>query len=214
MTLVPELEHELQSAADRLVSRQSSRGSARDARRPGRVAMASGSLAVLGVAAAVVVLLLASATSIPSPAYALVEQPDGSVTVIVHNLHTAIQPINARLKALGVPERFIPITDACPAANGGFVYPVKRSQFPQLRWTFSRRMSRRFVDRGEWGYIGLGRSDNGQLLLAQGGMRPPLPTCLNSTLGMIVSPLGSTSSPTSPGSGPSRAPQSNPAPTA
>jgi hypothetical protein len=214
VTLVPELEHELQSAAERLVAEQLSRGPARYVRRRGRVALASGSLAVLGVAAAVVIILLASATSSPSPAYALVQQPDGSVTVIVHDLRTAIQPVNARLKALGVPERFIPITDACPAANGGFVYPVKRSQFPQLRWTFSRRMSRRFLNRGYRGYIGLGRSDSGRLLLAQGAMKPPLPNCLNSTLGKIVSPLGSTSNLRSPRSGPSHAPQPNPAPAA
>ncbi len=152
MTLVPEVEHEVQSAADRLVAEQASRGSARHVMRRGRVSLASGSLAVLGVGAAVVVILLASATSTPSPAYALVQHPDGSVTVIVHNLHTAIKPINARLKALGIPERLIPITDACPAGID-FVYPVKRSQFRQLRWTFSRRMSRRFLARGDWGYI-------------------------------------------------------------
>jgi hypothetical protein len=209
VTLVPEVEHEVQSAANRLVAQHAIRGSARHVMRRGRLGLASGSVAVLGVAAAVVVILLASATSAPSPAYALVQHADGSVTVIVHNLHTAIQPINARLRALGIPERFIPITDACPAA-GGFVYPVKRSQFPQLRWTFTRRMSRRFLARGDWGYIGLGRSDTGQLRLAQGGMKPPLPTCLNSTLGTVVSPSGSPSDPR-PRSRPSRAPQSNPA---
>ena len=209
MTLVPELEHALHGAAERLVAEQASRGPARYNTRRGRLTLASGTLVVLGVAAAVIVILLASATSIPSPAYAVVQQPDGSVTVVVHDLHTAIAPINARLEALGVPERFIPITDSCPA-NEGFVYPVKRSQFPQLRWTFSRAMSRRYLARGYWGYIGLGRSDDGELLLAQGGMRPPLPTCLNSTLGKIVSPPGSKPSLTSPGAERSRAPQSTP----
>jgi hypothetical protein len=204
VTLVPEIEHELQGAADRLVARQASRHKARYVMRGGRIALARRGLAVLGVAAAAVVIFLASATSTPSPAYAVVQHPDGSVTVTVKNLHTAIKPINARLRALGIPERFIPITSACPAANGGFVYPVKRSQFSQLRWTFSRGESRRFLARGEWGYIGLGRSENGQLLLAQGAMKPPVPSCLNSTLGKVLSTSDSRSSLTSPPSGPPR----------
>ncbi len=197
MTLVPEIEHEVQSAAERLVAKPAGRRSTRYLMRRGQVTLASGGLAALSAAAAVVVILLVSASSTPSPAYALVQHPDGSVTVTVHNLHTAIQPINARLKALGIPERLIPITGACPRANGGFVYPVKRSQFPQLRWTFSRRASRKWA-RGYWGYIGLGRSNKGTLLLAQGAMKPPLPSCFNSTLGKIVSTSSSPSSVTSP----------------
>lgn len=186
MTLVPELEREVRGAADRIVAKQASRRSARHVVHSRQVTLTSGGLALLAVAAAVVAILLASATSAPSPAYALVQHPDGSVTVIVHDLHTAIPPINERLKTLGIPERLIPITSTCPASNFGFVYPVKRSQFPQLRWTFSRRASRK-MPRGYWGYIGLGRSNNGTLLLAQGAMKPPLPACLNSTLGRIVS---------------------------
>lgn len=147
------------------------------------------STGVIGGAAVVTatIVLLVGATTATRPAYALVQHPDGSVTVTVHNLQTAVRPLNARLAALGIPERIIPINDACSVSTGGFVYVVKHSQFPQLRWTFTLREMRRYQARGYWGYIGIGRSDSGQLLLAQGGMRPPLPPCLNSTLGQVVS---------------------------
>jgi hypothetical protein len=151
-----------------------------------RLATSAGLTAVAAAVAAATVLLV-GATTATRPAYALVQHPDGSVTVTVHNLRTAVKPLNARLAALGIAERIIPINDACPASNGGFVYTVKRSQFPQLRWTFTPRESRKFLSGGEWGYIGIGRSDSGQLLLAQGAMKPPLPSCLNSTLGQVIS---------------------------
>jgi hypothetical protein len=135
-----------------------------------------------------------------NPPYALVQHPDGSVTVTVHNLHTAIGPINTHLRQLGIPVRFIPITDACPQNNGGYVYPVKRSQYPQLRWTFTPQEGRKWPA-GYWGYIGIGRSDNGRLLLAGGAMKSPLPSCFNSTLGKLASPSSSGSSSAAPQSG-------------
>jgi hypothetical protein len=137
-----------------------------------------------GLAVAAVLLLGGTATT--QPAYALVRHPDGSVTVTVHNLQTAERPLNARLAALGINERIIPISDTCPRSNFAFVYTVKRSQFPQLRWTFTPREIRRYLATGDWGYIGIGRSDSGQLLLAQGAMKPPLPSCFNSALGRFA----------------------------
>jgi hypothetical protein len=175
-----------------------SRPASSQTRRRRRTITAGLSTAVAAVTAAVV--LLVGATTAARPAYALVQHADGSVTVTVHNLHTAIRPINARLTELGIPIRFIPITDGCPASNGGFVYPVKPSQYPQLRWTFTQQGSRK-MSPGDWGYIGIGRSDRGELLLAGGAEKPPLPSCFNSTLGKIVPPSGSQPNGASPPSG-------------
>ena len=136
-----------------------------------RVTIAAGLTAAAAAVAAAVVLLI-GATTATQPAYALVQYPDGSVTVIVHNLHTAIKPINTHLRELGIPVRFIPISDACPKTNGGFVYPVKPSQYPQLRWTFTRAGSRKMAP-GYWGYIGIGRSDDGRLLRRGGDEAAP-----------------------------------------
>lgn len=113
-------------------------------------------ISLLAVVAAVTAVLSLVATTTTQPAYALVQHPDGSVTVTVHNLRTALAPLNARLAALGIKERMIPITDSCPRSNLAFVYTVKRSQFPRLRWTFTRRENQRSVREGYWGYIGLG----------------------------------------------------------
>jgi hypothetical protein len=150
-------------------------------RRPAAIA----GISLLAAVAVATVVLLLGATSTTQLAYALVQHPDGSVTVTVHNLQAAVRPLNARLAALGINERIIPISDTCPRGNFAFVYPVKRAQFPQLRWTFTPRESRSHLENGEWGYIGIGRSDSGQLLLAQGAMKPPLPSCFNSALGQI-----------------------------
>jgi len=152
----------------------------------GRPAAFAG-IALLAAVAVVTAVLWLGATATTQPAYALVQHPDGSVTVTVHNLRTALTPLNARLAALGIKERMIPISDDCPRSNLAFVYTVKRSQFPQLRWTFTRRQSQKYPH-GVWGYVGLGRSDSGQLLLAQGGMKPPLPRCFSSTLGQFATP--------------------------
>jgi len=164
-----------------------------------RLTITAGLTAATAAVAAAVVLLI-SATTATQPAYALVQHPDGSVTVTVHNLRTAIKPINTHLRELGIPVRFIPITDACPASNGGWVYPVKPSQYPQLRWTFTRQESRKWAA-GYWGYIGIGRSDDGRLLLAGGAMKSPLPSCFNSTPGRFASPSSSGSNLVAPQSG-------------
>ncbi len=167
-------------------SRSRTRGSPRVLTRARPTALA-GILLLAAVAATTVVLVLGGTTT-TQPAYALVQHPDGSVTVTVHNLQTAERPLNARLAALGINERIIPISDTCPGSNLAFVYAVKRSQFPQLRWTFTPREIRRYLETGDWGYIGIGRSDSGQLLLAQGAMKPPLPSCFNSALGQFATP--------------------------
>jgi hypothetical protein len=165
-------------------SRARTRGLRRVLTRARPTALAGISL-LAAVAAATAVLVLGGTTT-TQPAYALVQHPDGSVTVTVHNLRTAERPLNARLAALGINERIIPISDTCPRSNFAFVYTVKRPQFPQLRWTFTPRESRRYLETGDWGYIGIGRSDSGQLLLAQGAMKPPLPSCFNSALGQVA----------------------------
>lgn len=141
----------------------------------------------LAIVAAVIVGLVLGATAATQSAYAVVQHPDGSVTVTVRNLRTALTPLNARLAALGIDERIIPIRDTCPRSNFAYVYIVKRSQFPQLRWTFTRRQNRWVKQNGLWGYIGIGQGDNDHLLLAAGAMKPPLPSCFNSTLGQIIS---------------------------
>lgn len=143
-------------------------------------------ISLLAAVAAATVVLVLGGTTTTQPAYALVRHPDGSVTVTVHNLQAAKRPLNARLAALGINERIIPISDTCPRSNFAFVYTVKRSQFPQLRWTFTPREIRKYLETGDWGYIGIGHSDRGQLLLAQGAMKPPLPSCFNSALGHLA----------------------------
>lgn len=131
---------------------------------------------MLTAAVATTVVLLLGATATTPAAYALTKNSDGSVTVSVRNLQTAIRPLNRRFAALGIPERIIPITKACTHL-GGAVYAIKQSQLTNLPWTFTVRKSRKWLAPGDTGFMAIGRSDRGQLLYSQGAMKPPLPTC-------------------------------------
>jgi hypothetical protein len=129
---------------------------------------------VLAAVVAATVLLLLGATTTTPPAYALVRHPDGSVTVTVHNLQRAIMPLNARLGALGVRVRIIPITKRCSIV--GPVFPIRPSRLTNFPYTFTAQKPHLADD--DWGFIAVGHSDAGQLLYAQGAMVLPLPPCL------------------------------------
>src|SRR5437764_8149943 len=116
-------------------SRARTRGLRRVLTRARPTALAGIFLLAAVAATTVALVFVLGGTTATQPAYALVQHADGSVTVTVHNLQAAERPLNARLAALGINERIIPISDTCPRSNLAFVYAVKRSQFPQLRCT-------------------------------------------------------------------------------
>ena len=109
-------------------SRARTRGLHRVLTRARPTALAGISL-LAAVATATVVLVLGGTTT-TQPAYALVQHPDGSVTVTVHNLQTAERPLNSRLAALGINERIIPISDTCPRSTWPSCTPSNVLSFP------------------------------------------------------------------------------------
>ncbi len=152
-------------------------------RRTRRLAWSAGASATAAAAAALAIVLFGASPS-AAPAYALARHPDGSVTITVHNIRAAARPLNARLAALGIPDRIIPLTRTCREI--GPVGPIKRSQLTNLPWTYTLSKSRRWLAPGFWGYVAIGQSDSGQLLYAQGAMKPPLPSCFKNVVGMHV----------------------------
>jgi hypothetical protein len=163
-----------------LARRRSGSQNGRPAR---RFAWAAGAVTTTAAAATLAIVLFSASPSTP-PAYALARHPDGSVTITVHNISTAARPLNARLAALGIPDRIVPITRTC--GEIGPVMPIRRSRLTNLPWTYTLSKSRRWLAPGFWGYIAIGRSDSGQLLYAQGAMKPPLPSCFKNVVGMHI----------------------------
>ena len=126
------------------------------------------------VAAAVVLIVSASATT--TPAYALTQNPDGSVSVTIHDLQTAIPQLNARFRAMGIDETVLPITPGCTSGVQTQVAPTSLAND-----TFTFTPGRRYLDPGFDGVLAAGYSSSGQLLYFQGAFQPPLPTCVSAT---------------------------------
>ena len=134
----------------------------------------AGALGVIA-AAAVAVVLLISATAGTQPAYALTQNPDGSITVTINNLQTAIPQLNARFAAMGVDETVVPITRTCPTQMSVPEYPQSAVND---KLTFTVNQGRKYLAPGFDGVLAAGYTSSGQLLVFIGAMKPPLPTCL------------------------------------
>lgn len=142
-------------------------------RRP--MVLTAGALGLAGAVAAAVVLIV-SATATTTPAYALTQNPDGSVTVTINDLQNAIPQLNARFKAMGIDETVIPIQQGC---TSGVETQVAPSSLANDTFTFAP--GRRYLAPGFDGVIGAGYTPSGQLLYLQGAWQPPLPTCFSTT---------------------------------
>jgi hypothetical protein len=160
-------------------------GWTRHARRP-PLAITAGALAVIA-AAAVAVVLLVSATAGTQPAYALTQNPDGSITVTFNDLQTAIPQLNARFAAMGVDETVIPITKGCPTKMTVPAYP-QADNGDTL--TFTPNEGHDYLAPGFDGVLAAGYSSSGQLLVFIGALQPPLPNCLPPTQALLP-PSGS-----------------------
>jgi hypothetical protein len=140
-------------------------------RRP--LAMTAGALGVIA-ATAVAIVLLVSATANTQPAYALTQNPDGSIIVTINDLQTAIPQLNARFAAMGVDETVVPITQSCPTQMSVPAYPQSAAND---KLTFTVNEGHKYLAPGFDGLLAAGYTSSGQLLMFIGAMKPPLPTC-------------------------------------
>lgn len=127
-------------------------------------------------AAALVAALVLSATTNTAPAYALTHNPDGSITITLHNLTTGIPQLNARLKEMGIDFTVIPVTPNCPTSTPGLdAGPGSLSETITLG-------TQNMEPAGVNGYLAAERLADGQIALGIGGRKAPLPTCFSPTL--------------------------------
>jgi hypothetical protein len=82
-------------------------------RRPGRLAA---TLAALAATVGVVAILSTTGTT-PSAAYAVTQNPDGTITVTIDEL-TGVSGANSQLASLAVKVRVVTVKAGCPAPTG------------------------------------------------------------------------------------------------
>ena len=138
-----------------------------------RVVMTTSALGVIAASAAAVALLV-SVTASTQPAYALTRNPDGSITVTINDLQSAIPELNARLAAIGADETVIPITQSCHTRMAVPAYPQSAASD---KLTFTLHEGHKYLPPGFDGVLAAGYTSGGQLLVFIGAMKPPLPAC-------------------------------------
>jgi hypothetical protein len=177
MTILPQLKQDVleAAAAHRLtadpVHDQGPGGMRQTARLRPRATILTAGAAVIAAAAAALVLLLGAATS-PLPAYALVRNQDGTVTVTLHDLATAIAPVNAKFAQLGIDETVIPITDNCATKA---IAMVGVSGGPAQAITLTA--GRRYLLPGWHGILVAKQNPGGHVALILGAVQGQLPSC-------------------------------------
>lgn len=150
-------------------------------RRTWRLAAAgTTALAAIGVA----IVLVLGATTGATPAYALTQNSDGSITITLNDITKGIPELNARLKQMGINETVIPVTHDCP-----FSTPVLSGPGPGADLSQTITISPNTPDEptGVAGYLAAERLPNGKIGLGIGGMKAPLPSCISPKL-MKVQP--------------------------
>ena len=139
----------------------------------GPLVMTTSAAGVIAAAAAAVVLLV-SATASTQPAYALTQNPDGSITVTINDLQAAIPELNARFRAMGVDETVIPITQSCQTRMAVPAFPQSAASD---KLTFTPNEGHKYLAPGFDGVLAAGYTSGGRLLVFIGAMKPPLPAC-------------------------------------
>lgn len=155
-----------------LVSLTAPRASSRS-RRP---LIVGGGAAGLAAAGAAVVLGIGAATSAP-PAYAMTQNADGSYTVTINDIETAIPALNAKFAQMGIDETVVPVTADCTSK-----IPLTADPASKPSDTVTLGPGRKYLDPGYDGVLAAEQLANGQVAMFVGALKPPLPNCFSATL--------------------------------
>lgn len=141
-----------------------------DGRRARPVILSAG--AVVAAATVAVVLALSATTSTP-PAYALTHNSDGSVTVTIHDLTTAIPALNAKFAQMGIDETVIPVQAGC--STPGLIAAPGATMSESLTLVPGRK----YLAPGDTGVLAAEQLPNEKVALTVGAQKPPLPSCFS-----------------------------------
>jgi hypothetical protein len=156
-------EHGDQMAAHRGLTRPASR------RRP---ALITGSALVTVALATALVLALTAGTSAP-PAYAVITNPDGTVTVTLNDI-SALNRLNAELARDGLRAKAIPVTATCPTR--AFQNTMPAGTDPS---TYTITIVPADIPDGYTAIVAVSQNASGQVTLVQGAFPNPGPSCIN-----------------------------------
>lgn len=145
-----------------------------------RPALIPGTALAAALAAAAAVLVFTATSS--TPAYAVTTHSDGTVTVTLNDVH-AITALNAALAQAGIAAKAIPLTVDCPIH--GFPNPMPAGTNPN---TYTITIVPAEIPAGYTAVLAVGENASGQIALAQGAFRSPVPACFNSTP-MVLHPI-------------------------
>lgn len=138
-----------------------------------RLAVGAGGLAA-ATAAAVLVL---SSTSGTPPAYALTANGNGSYTLTINDLQTAIPEVNAEFAKLGVHAKAIPVTSTCTAPDTA---GIPLFDYGQTSMSTSMTVDNANIPSGWTAFLAVEQMPDGHVAMALGTSPAPLPACLNS----------------------------------
>lgn len=171
--------------ADRVMPRQ-----AADRGRWRRGPLALGSAAGATGVAAVALTVALSATTAVTKAYALSDNPDGTLTLTMSDAATAIPEVNAEFAKMGIAAKVIPVTASCTVTNTGGISlnPSSGGVTMSTSVTFSKDVPAGWTD-----FIAAEQTPSG-VREVYGSSSQPLPACLNSNQAppTLVDPVTST----------------------
>ncbi len=132
---------------------------------------------VTALAGAVIAAVLAiNATSAP-PAYAVTRNADGTVTVTIKDLATAVPELNAKFAKMGIDETVVPAEANCPKSTNSlslFAYPREASTD-----TLTFVPGRKYLAPGFTGVVAAEQLANGEVAMTVGAVKPPVPSCFS-----------------------------------
>lgn len=182
-----------------------------------RPLMIGGGLTAVVAVTAVGVLGVGALTA-AQPAYAMTENADGSYTVTINDVATAIPELNAKFAQMGIEETVVPVTDDCTNSN---VLPLDLDPKMKMSDTVTLGPGRKYLDPGYTGMLAAEQLSNGEVATFMGAVKPPVPSCVSATT--AISPNGTvgangvmtltetTVTPAAPTAGTSTAPTTTPA---
>jgi hypothetical protein len=147
---------------------------ARPAGRRHRPALITGTALCTAGLAVAAALILSASTNAP-PAYAVTSNPDGTITVTLHDI-SALTGLNAELAREGIHAKAVPLIATC--ANHSPMVTMPSGTDPS---TYTVTLVPADIPAGYIAILGATENASGQVLLVQGAIRPPVPACFNST---------------------------------
>ena len=152
-----------------------------------RLSIAALGTAVAGVLAALLIGLGGGAGG--TPAYAVTSNGDGTITVMIREI-VGIEGANAKLAALGVPVRVVPVEPNCPPVSGGStpdrVSPERQHTIMSLLGPpgiASVKVTPGAIPSGDTFVIGARQLDAGAIALGGALYKGPGRSCLPLVLG-------------------------------